>query len=95
MGSPLCRQEQEWNRAGVKLSRQTMSNWILRVTEDWLRPVYDQLHQELVGSSPPFFFFRLTPLPMVLKERPDGKNAARMLRGLGGSPFLYPLEPYR
>ena len=29
------------------------------------------------------------------KERPDGKNAARMLHGLGGSPFLYPLEPYR
>jgi len=51
MGSPLCRQEQEWNRAGVKLSRQTMSNWILRVTEDWLRPVYDQLHQELVGRE--------------------------------------------
>ena len=30
MGSPLYRQEQEWNRQGVKLSRQTMSNWILR-----------------------------------------------------------------
>ena len=29
------------------------------------------------------------------KERPDGNNAARMLHGLGGSPFLYPLEPYR
>ena len=48
MGSPLYRQEQEWNRAGVKLSRQTMSNWILRAAEDWLRPVYDQLHRELV-----------------------------------------------
>ena len=29
MGSPLYRQEQEWNRQGVKLSRQTMSNWLL------------------------------------------------------------------
>ena len=36
MGSPLYRQEQEWNRQGVKLSRQTMSNWILRAAEDWL-----------------------------------------------------------
>ena len=51
MGSPLYRQEQEWNRAGVKLSRQTMSNWILRAAEDWLRPVYDQLHRELVGRD--------------------------------------------
>ena len=30
MGSPLYRQEQEWNRQGVLLSRQTMSNWLLR-----------------------------------------------------------------
>ncbi|MEI3306356.1 IS66 family transposase [Dysosmobacter welbionis] len=26
MYAPLYRQEQEWNRAGVQLSRQTMSN---------------------------------------------------------------------
>ena len=48
MYSPLYRQEQEWNRAGVMISRQTMSNWILRVVEDWLRPVYEQLHQKLL-----------------------------------------------
>ena len=34
MYAPLYRQEQEWNRAGVMLSRQTMSNWVLRVAED-------------------------------------------------------------
>lgn len=48
MGSPLYRQEQEWNRQGVKLSRQTMSNWILRAAEDWLKPVYGELHKRLV-----------------------------------------------
>lgn len=48
MGSPLYRQEQEWNRQGVKLSRQTMSNWILRAAEDWLKPVYEELHRKLV-----------------------------------------------
>lgn len=26
MASPLCRQEQEWDRAGLKLSRQTMTS---------------------------------------------------------------------
>lgn len=44
MGSPLYQQEQEWNRAGVKLSRQAMSNWVLRAAEDWL-------HRELVGRE--------------------------------------------
>jgi transposase len=51
MGSPLYRQEQEWNRQGVLLSRQTMSNWLLRSTEDWLAPVYDALHQHLLAHD--------------------------------------------
>ena len=48
MGSPLYRQEQEINRKGIHLSRQTMSNWILKATEDYLIPVYEQLHMELL-----------------------------------------------
>ena len=48
MGSPLYRQEQEINRKGIQLSRQTMSNWILKATEDYLTPVYEHLHKELL-----------------------------------------------
>ncbi len=48
MGSPLSRQEQEWNRQGIQLSRQTMSNWLIRCAQDWLTPVYEQLHKELL-----------------------------------------------
>ena len=48
MGSPLYRQEQEMNRKGIQLSRQTMSNWILKATEDYLTPVHEQLHKELL-----------------------------------------------
>ena len=48
MGSPLYRQEQEIKRKGIHLSRQTMSNWILKATEDYLAPVYEQLHRELL-----------------------------------------------
>ena len=51
MGSPLYRQEQEFERMGVHLSRQTMSNWILRAAQDWLKPVYECLHAELVKSQ--------------------------------------------
>lgn len=51
MGAPLFRQEQEWNRAGIHLSRQTMSNWILRAAEDWLAPIYDELHRRLVSRQ--------------------------------------------
>ena len=30
MGSPLYRQEQEFHRQGLELSRQTMANWLLQ-----------------------------------------------------------------
>ncbi|MDL2248354.1 IS66 family transposase [Tyzzerella sp. OttesenSCG-928-J15] len=48
MATPLYRQEQEWNRQGIMLSRQTMSNWLIRCAEDWLEPVYDELHRRLL-----------------------------------------------
>ena len=47
MYSPLYRLEQEFDRQGLKLSRQTMSNWLLKATEDWLQSIYDVLHQQL------------------------------------------------
>jgi transposase len=48
MGVPLYRQEQEWNRNGIPLSRQTMSNWLIKCTEDYLVPIYDRLHEQIL-----------------------------------------------
>ncbi len=51
MYSPLYRQEQEYNRAGVPLSRQTMSNWLLKASDLWLKPVYEQMKVELLKQD--------------------------------------------
>ena len=51
MGTPLYRQEQELQRNGIKLSRQTMSNWLIRATEDWLEPIYGMLRELLRGRE--------------------------------------------
>ena len=51
MGSPLYRQEQELHRQGIQLSRQTMSNWILKAAEDYLMPAYEQLQKELLSRE--------------------------------------------
>ncbi len=48
MGSPLYRQEQELKRQGIPISRQTMSNWVLRAAADYLTPVYAALHRDLL-----------------------------------------------
>ena len=47
MYSPLYRLEQEFNRQGLRLSRQTMANWLLNTSEKWLRPIYDALREQL------------------------------------------------
>ncbi len=51
MGAPLYRQEQDWKRRGIPLSRQTMSNWLLKATQDWLEPIYDALREILCIHS--------------------------------------------
>ena len=46
MGSPLYRQEQEWALSGIRLSRQTMSNWLLKASK-WLEPIYEEMKRRL------------------------------------------------
>ena len=48
MCAPLYRQELDWNRKNIMISRQTMANWLIRCARDWFAPVYEKLHKELV-----------------------------------------------
>jgi transposase len=50
MCSPLYRQEKDWERQGLFLSRQTMANWVIRCSEDWLEPLYERMHEILLKS---------------------------------------------
>jgi len=51
MASPLYRQEQEWKQNGIQLSRQTMSNWLIKACEDWLEPIYAEMKFRLCGHN--------------------------------------------
>lgn len=44
---PLYRQEQNFHRMGVQISRQTMSNWMIQGAK-LLQPLYEELHRELI-----------------------------------------------
>ncbi len=48
LGIPLYRQEQDWARLGVPLSRQTMANWVVFAAHEWLDPLYQELRRELL-----------------------------------------------
>ena len=51
MYAPLYRQEQDWKRQGVALSRQTMANWVIISAEAWLRPLYDRMRSKLLQQE--------------------------------------------
>lgn len=47
-GLPLYRQEKQFNKMGVLLSRQTIANWMIYAADQWLSPVFDRMHQHLL-----------------------------------------------
>ena len=48
---PLYRQEQQFVRWGIQLSRQTMSNWMIYGAQTWLKPLYQRMHQLLCAQK--------------------------------------------
>jgi transposase len=98
MGVPLYRQEQDWNRRGVMLSRQTMANWLIRCANDWLTPVYDVLHEGLVKHD----YLHADETPVQVLREPGRKATAdsymwlyRTGRGAEHPIVLYDYQPGR
>jgi transposase len=69
-GIPLYRQEQEWERMGIEISRQTMANWLVNSSDRWLKLIYERMKEHLVQKD--ILHADETTL-QVLKE--PGRNA--------------------
>jgi transposase len=48
---PLYRQEQQFKRFGINLSRQTLANWVIKASSSWLMPLYEAMHRELLTKE--------------------------------------------
>jgi transposase len=92
MGLPLYRQEQEMKRAGVMLSRQTMSNWLIRATEDWLEPIYDMLHEVLCIHD--VLHADETTLQVLREPGKTAQSKSYMWLYRTGSDAIYPIVLY-
>ena len=69
---PEYRQEKEWERLGFPLSRQTMSNWILRVDKDYLQPMTAYMLKTQIKES---IVLNCDEAPVkVLDEKTDNGN---------------------
>jgi transposase len=51
MAMPLYRQEQEFNRLGYKISRQTMANWLIYAYEHYLKAVVSSMKEKLLEHT--------------------------------------------
>ena len=45
---PLNRQEKDFKRMGLELSRGTMANWVIKCSENYFTPIIEHFHKELL-----------------------------------------------
>ncbi|MEY8357359.1 IS66 family transposase [Lachnospiraceae bacterium 54-53] len=51
LGVPFNRQEKEWFRMGLVLTRAEMAYWTIRCSEEWFLPIYQKIHEQLLKSE--------------------------------------------
>lgn len=93
MAMPLYRQEQNFLRLGAKVSRATMSHWIITCSQTYLTPVWDHMKKNLLERE--FLMADETPV-QVLKEpgrRQQSRSYVWMVRT--GNDSGHPIILYR
>lgn len=66
---PLYRQEQEFERYGLHISRQNMANWTIQCAERYLAVLYDYLHEKMYG----YHVLQADETPVLVNK--DGRPA--------------------
>ena len=66
---PLYRQEQEFGRCGLHISRQNMANWTIQCADRYLAVLYDYLHEKLYG----YHVLQADETPVLVNK--DGRPA--------------------
>ena len=51
LGVPFNRQEKEWFRMGMVLTRVDMAYWTIRCSEEWFFPIYQNIREHLLRSE--------------------------------------------
>ena len=66
---PLYRQEQEFKRYGLPISRQNMANWTIQCADRYLAVLYDYLHEKMYG----YHVLQADETPVLVNK--DGRPA--------------------
>lgn len=80
-GLPLHRQEAQFERLGVGLSRATMSRWLIEIGTDRVVPLVNLLNDELLGS--PLIHMDETRVQVLRSEKTPGADHWMWVRTAG------------
>ncbi len=72
-GVPLYRQEQEFKRLGLELSRATMANWVIIASHDWLKPLIQRMHEEMLKEH----YVHADETTIQVLREPDKKSTTK------------------
>ena len=73
---PHYRQEQEFLRYGLYISRQNMANWTIQCADRYLAVLYDYLHEKMYG----YHVLQADETPVLVNK--DGRPA-------GGKSYMW------
>lgn len=82
---PLYRQETEWQRIGLPLTRATMANWIILAAQEWLYPLIHRLHERLLQEM----VIHAYETPVQVHNEKGKKNTSKSYM------WVYTTGPYR
>ena len=70
---PLYRQEKDWLNLGLEIRRNTLSNWIIKTSEEWLSPVVARLQNKLLEES----FLHADETSVQVMKEPGRSNKSK------------------
>lgn len=89
---PLYRQEADWKQLGVRLPRATLANWVIKCGTDYMKPVYEQLHQHLLERD--IIHADETPCQVLKEEGKTAQSKSYMWLYGSGNDGLPPIRLY-
>ena len=69
---PLCRQEQDFLQMSAPINRTSMARWIITVGQEYMQPMYDYLHRELLKRR--FLMMEEMPIQVLKEEGPRAQS---------------------
>ena len=73
---PLYRQEKDWQNLGLEIPRSTLSNWIVKTSDDWLSSIVSKLHEKLLEQD--YLHADETSIQVMKEEERSNTNRSYM-----------------